>query len=98
VTHPVPVTAIDNFSYPEIQNAAQLSDPFTAALVFSTGYDPPHLLISLGHWNDFRRDLSPGAIARILDGNVTWQAERRGQWAAVLHFERPQEAKLAGPF
>jgi hypothetical protein len=23
-----------------------------------------------------------------------WHAERKGQWAAVLHFDHPQEARL----
>ena len=102
VSQPIPVVAIDNFSYPQIQKASRLSDPYTAALIFSTKYDPPHLLLSLGRQNeaidsrffDFHRDLPPAAIARILDGSVTWQQQRKGQWAAVLHFDRPQEAFL----
>ena len=102
VSQPIPVVAIDNFSYPQIQKASRLSDPYTAALIFSTKYDPPHLLLSLGRQNeaidsrffDFHRDLPPAAIARILDGSVTWQQQRKGQWAAVLHFDRPQETFL----
>ena len=105
VKHAIPVVAIDNFSYAQIQKAAQLEEPYTAAFVFSTKYDPPHLLFSLGRRNeaidtrffDFHRDLDPTAIARLLDGSVTWQAERKGQWAAVLHFDRPQEARLLAP-
>jgi hypothetical protein len=104
VEHPVPVAAIDNFSFGQIQKAAQIPQPYTAAFVFSTKYDPPHLPFSLGRRNeaidmrffDFHHDLAPPVIARLLDGTVTWQAERKGQWAAVLHFDRPQEAKL-GP-
>jgi hypothetical protein len=30
----------------------------------------------------------------MLGGKVVWHAERKGQWAAVLHFDRPQEARL----
>ncbi|MBV8672960.1 MAG: glycosyltransferase family 39 protein, partial [Acidobacteriaceae bacterium] len=105
VRQPIPVVAIDNFSYPQIQKAAQSSDPYTAALIFSTKYDPPHLFVTLGRRNeviderffDFHRDLAPAAIARILDGSVTWQQQRKGQWAAVLHFDRPQEATLLRP-
>ena len=105
VRQPIPVIAIDNFSCPQIQKAAQLPDPYTAAFIFSTKYDPPHLFLSLGRRNeaidarffDFHRDLAPAAIARILDGSVTWQQQRKGQWAAVLHFDRPQEAKLLKP-
>jgi hypothetical protein len=105
VRQPIPVVAIDNFSFPQIQRAAQLDDPYTAAFVFSTKYDPPYLPFSLGRRNeaidmrffDFHRDLAPAVIARMLNGSVTWQAERMGQWAAVLHFDRPQEAKLRKP-
>jgi 4-amino-4-deoxy-L-arabinose transferase-like glycosyltransferase len=102
VKQPIPVVAIDNFSYGEIRKAAQLADTYSAALVFSTKYDPPHLLFSLGRKNeaidtrffDFHRDLTPPVIARLLDGSITWQAEHKGQWAAVLHFDRQQEAVL----
>jgi hypothetical protein len=96
---PVSVVSIDNFSLPQIQRAATLSG-YTVGLVFSTKYDPPHLPFSLGADNekldrryfDFHRDLSPEAIAGLLGGKVIWRAERKGQWAAVLHFDRPQEA------
>jgi len=102
VEQPIPVVAIDNFSFPQIQKAAQLTQPYTAGLIFSTKYDPPHLPFSLGRRNealdtrffDFHHDLAPGVIARLLDGAVTWQEQRKGQWAAVLHFDRPQEAEL----
>ena len=98
---PVSVATIDNFSLPQIQRAATLSG-YTVGLIFSTKYDPPHLLFSLGQQNerldrrffDFHRDLPPEAVASLLGGKVVWQAERNGQWAAVLHFDRPQEARL----
>jgi hypothetical protein len=98
---PVSVVTIDNFSLPQIQRAATLSG-YTVGLIFSTKYDPPHLPLSLGQGNekldrryfDFHRDLPPEAIASMLGGKVVWHAERKGQWAAVLHFDRPQEARL----
>jgi hypothetical protein len=98
---PVSVVTIDNFSLPQIQRAATLSG-YTVGLIFSTKYDPPHLPLSLGQGNekldrrffDFHRDLPPEAIAAMLGGKVIWRAERKGQWAAVLHFDRPQEARL----
>jgi len=100
VTKPLQVATIDNFSMPQIEKAAQLTDPYTVGLIFSTKYDPPHLPFSLGRKNeafdtrffDFHRDLPPEMIARLLGGKVVWHAEKRGQWAAVLHFDRPQEA------
>ncbi|HTZ90543.1 MAG TPA: glycosyltransferase family 39 protein [Alloacidobacterium sp.] len=100
VTKPMSVAVIDNFSLPQIEKAAQLTDPYTVGLIFSTKYDPPRLPLSLGRKNealdtrffDFHRDLPPEMIAHLLGGKVVWRAERKGQWAAVLHFDRPQEA------
>ncbi len=98
---PIRVVSIDNFSLPEIQRAAALP-AFSVAVVFSTKYDPPHLRLSLGPRNealdrcyfDFHQDLSAQAIAQQLGGTLVWQAMRRGQWAAVLYFDRPQHAGL----
>jgi Dolichyl-phosphate-mannose-protein mannosyltransferase len=98
---PMRVLAVDDFSSTQIQLAAALPE-FSAAIVFSTKYDPPHLPLSLGPRNqaldrrffDFHQDLSAQAIAQVLGGRVVWQGERQGQWAAVLHFERPQQALL----
>jgi hypothetical protein len=98
---PVSVVSIDNFSLPQIERAATLPG-YTVGLIFSTKYDPPHLPFSLGARNekldrryfDFHRDLPAEAIAGLLGGKVVWREERKGQWAAVLHFDRPQEARL----
>ena len=102
VTQPISVAAIDNFSYEQIQRAAQLPETYTTGLIFSTKYDPPHLPFNLGHRNeafdtrffDFHHDLSPQLVARLLGGNVVWREDRKGQWVAVLHFNRAVEAKL----
>lgn len=98
---PVSVVTIDNFSLPQIQRAAALPG-YTVGLIFSTKYDPPHLPFSLGRRNeqldrryfDFHRDLPPEAIAGLLGGKVVWHEDRKGQWAAVLHFDRPQQASV----
>jgi hypothetical protein len=96
VTKPVPVVAIGNFSGAEIEKAAEMRDDYSAALVFSTKYDPPRLWLGLGRWNekfderyfDFHRDMPPGLIARVLGGQVVWGEERKGQWVAVLQLSR----------
>lgn len=95
VRRPFPVVAIDNFSAPAIEQAESLPQTYSAALVFSTKYDPPHLWLGLRRWNekfdreyfDFHRDLAPGMIARLLGGDVVWRETHRGQWVAVLRFE-----------
>jgi hypothetical protein len=102
VTRAVPVVAIGNFSAREVAKAAAMPGEYSAAIVFSTKYDPPRLLFNLGRRNeeldaryfDFHRDLQPGLIARELGGQVVWREERKGQWVAVLRFARegPSEA------
>jgi hypothetical protein len=102
VQQPVRVVAIENFSAEQIAAAMKTPEDYSAALVFSTKYDPPRLWLSLGRRNeeldtryfDFHRDLPPGMIARVLGGRVVWGAERKGQWVAVLRFARtgPSEA------
>jgi hypothetical protein len=102
VRRPIPVVAIDNFSLTEIQKAASSNEDYSVGLAFSTKYDPPHLPFSLGARNegldrrffDFHRDLDPAAIAHLLDGSVFWRGEHKGEWAAVLHFNRPQLAEF----
>lgn len=98
VAAPVRVVTIDDFSAPQIEKAEQMPGAFSAALAFSTKYDPPHLLFGMDarseEWNrryfGFHRDLSPWAIARALGGTIAWGAERKGQWVAVLSFtQRP---------
>ena len=103
VRKPVSVVKIENFSVDEIQKAARLTDPYTVAFPFSTKYDPPNLPFSLGprsealdtRFFDFHHDLAPEAIAHLLGGQVVWEADRNGQWAAVLHLDRPQLASVA---
>jgi 4-amino-4-deoxy-L-arabinose transferase-like glycosyltransferase len=103
--HPVKTTAIQNFSIEEIQKAAADPGSYDVALVFSTKWEPPANRINLGRHNesadtkyfDFHRDLSPAEVAALLHGDVVWQARRKGEWAAVVHFPRIVEAALAQP-
>ena len=100
--HPVKTTAIQNFSMEEIQKAAADPGSYDVALVFSTKWEPPANRINLGRQNesadtkyfDFHRDLSPAEVAALLHGDVVWQARRKGEWAAVIHFPRVVEAAL----
>ncbi len=102
VKNPVPVVAVANFSLPEIQKAAGSAQDFSVGFAFSTKYDPPHQWLNLGARNeafdtrffDFHRDLEPNAIAHLLQGKIVWWEERQGEWAAVVHFNRPQVASL----
>lgn len=102
VSQPVDVALVDNFSFGQIQRASQSDDQYNVALVFSTKYVPPRWTLHLGRFNEkmdarffgFHYDLGPATIARLLGGQVVWSENRGGQWAAVLHFDRPEEARL----
>jgi hypothetical protein len=104
LTHPITVMAINDFSFGQIQRAAQSSGPYEVALVFSTKYVPKWSL-GLGRYTEemdarffgFHYDLDPTIIARLLDGQVIWSERHHGEWAAVLHFDRPQVARLQEP-
>ncbi len=99
--HPVKTAAIDNFSIEQIEKAAGDPGAYDMALIFSTKWAPPANQVNLGKRNesndrkyfDFHRDLSPQEVALLLHGDVVWQAKRKGEWAAVLHFPRIVEAR-----
>jgi 4-amino-4-deoxy-L-arabinose transferase-like glycosyltransferase len=103
--HPVKTEAIQNFAIDQIQKAAADPGSYDVALVFSTKWEPPANRINIGRSNesadtkyfDFHRDLSPAEIAGLLHGDVVWQANRKGEWAAVIHFPRIVEAALIQP-
>jgi 4-amino-4-deoxy-L-arabinose transferase-like glycosyltransferase len=103
--HPVKTAAIQNFAIDQIQKAAADPGTYDVALIFSTKWDPPPNQINLGRRNqsadakyfDFHRDLSPSEVATLLHGDIVWQAHRKGEWAAVIHFPRIVEAALIQP-
>jgi hypothetical protein len=102
VKKPLAVVTVANFSLSEIEKAAASPQDFSVGFAFSTKFDPPRLMLDLGARNealdtrffDFHRDLAPGAIAHLLGGRIVWRDDRQGEWAAVLHFNRPQVASL----
>jgi hypothetical protein len=103
--HPVKTTSLQNFSMEEIEKAAASPGDYDAAFIFSTKWEPPANGVNLAHrsessdrkYFDFHRDLSPVEVATLLHGQIVWQAQRKGEWAAVLHFPRIVEAALVQP-
>jgi len=101
--HPIKTVAIQNFSLDQIQKAAADPGGYDVAFLFSTKWAPPANRFNLAPKNesadtkyfDFHRDVSPQEAAILLHGEVVWQARRKGEWAAVLHFPRSVEASLA---
>jgi hypothetical protein len=101
VKQPWDVYAIDDFSSAQIDKAAEEPGRYSAALVFSTKYDPPPL-ISLGRRYDekyfgLHHDLPPEAIAQRLSGQLIWKAQDQGMWIGLIRFNRQFEARTPSP-
>ena len=104
---PFGVCRIEDFTAAEIARAAAEPEKYSAALVFSTKYDPPPLLASLGLGSEslderffgLHHDLPPETIAGKLGGELVWKKEDQGQWVALIQFNRqpapPPEQRTA---
>jgi hypothetical protein len=100
VKEPWDVWAIDDFSEAQIERASAEPGRYSAAVVFSTKYDPPPL-VAFGprsqaldeRYFGLHHDLSPEVIARRLNGTVAWKTENEGMFAGVLRFNRQFEAE-----
>jgi hypothetical protein len=101
VKEPWDVWSIDDFSEAQIERAAAEPGRYSAALVFSTKFDPPPLVV-LGprsqaldeRYFGLHHDLSPEMIGHRLNGTVAWRAQDDGMWVGVLRFNRQFEARL----
>lgn len=99
---PFQVCAIDDFSAAEIARAAAEPEKYSAALVFSTKYEPPPGLFNLGRIGEsmderyfgLHHDLSPAIIAQRLGGKLVWRRDEDGMWIALIHFNHQVEARL----
>jgi len=105
VKTPYDVYRLDDFTEAQIDRAAAAPEKYSAALVFSTKYDPPVLPLSLGPKSEamderyfgLHHDLLPAAIAAKLGGNLVWERENAGMWIALLRFNRQIEASALLP-
>jgi hypothetical protein len=105
VKEPFSVFRIEDFSAAQIALAAQQPEKYSAALVFSTKYDPKSPLFTLGpasraldeQYFGLHYDLPPDTIAHQLGGTVLWRRDDAGMWVALLHFNRQLDARLAAP-
>ncbi len=101
---PFDVYRLEDFTAGQIARAAAEPEKYSAALVFSTKYDPPPLL-SLGPKSEameerffgLHHDLPPEQIARELGGTLVWKGEDQGQWVALIRFNRQFEAMARVP-
>jgi 4-amino-4-deoxy-L-arabinose transferase-like glycosyltransferase len=99
---PFAVYRLEDFTADQIARAAQEPEKYSAALVFSTKYDPPSLPLSLGpkaeavdeRYFGLHHDLPPELIALQLHGDLVWKQEDHGQWIALIRFPRQYDARL----
>ena len=100
VKEPYTVYRLEDFTSGQIDRAAAEPEKYSAALVFSTKYDPPSLPLSLGPKSEaideryfgLHHDLPPEAIALRLHGTLIWEKDDHGMWIALIRFNRQIEA------
>ena len=100
VRQPFHVFELEDFTAGQIDRAAAERSRFSMALVFSTKYDPPFPLFTLGarsreldqRYFGLHEDLSPEAIAARLGGSVVWERSDQGMWVALIRTNPPQQA------
>jgi len=100
VKQPWDVCRIDDFTAAQIDRAAQEPQAYSAALAFSTKYEPASPLFRFGgealeeRYFGLHHDLPPERIARQLGGKLEWKRDDDGMWIALIRFNRPVEARL----
>ena len=101
IDRPMRVTSLENFTREQVLKAAQEPATYDTAILFPTHFVSPTLQQYFAtHPSSARarsyfagRDLSAKEAAGLLGGKVVWQADRNGEWAAVLRFPRSYEAR-----
>ena len=99
---PFDVYRLEDFTEAQIARAAAEPEKYSAALVFSTKYDPQSPLFTLGpaskamdeRYFGLHRDLPPEEIAAELHGTLVWKREDQGMWVALIRFDRQLDARL----
>ncbi len=103
VKNPFEVFALEDFTAEQIARAAAEPGRYSAALVFSTKYDPQPSWFTLGakskeldeRYFGLHHDLPPELIAAQLGGDLVWRENRDGMWVALIRFHRQFEARMA---
>jgi hypothetical protein len=105
VRQPMSVVPVDDFSYGQLQLARLAAGQYDVALIFSTKQKPSASLLDRWPWWErmsrryfgFHRDLAPEEATELLGGRVTWERKRGQQWAAIVSFDRVEDAALFSP-
>ncbi len=100
VRQPLQVVRIENFSAPEIERAAQATEQFDTAYLFTTKWEPPHpffqrLAFGKGiqeRFFDYHEDLAPQLAADILGGRLATYNSQNNEWIALIAIEKVENA------
>ena len=100
VAQPVRILRIENFSFEQLESAAQVRGQFQLAFVFSTK-EEPRLLFHFGWWQrlqeryfGYHRDLSPEAAAQVLGGRLVYVQHRGSQWVGITAIDVIENAGM----
>jgi hypothetical protein len=100
VKQPWDVCLINDFTAAQINRAAGEPQAYSAALAFSTKYEPPSPLFLFGgeavdeRYFGLHHDLPPERIAGQLGGTLEWKRDDDGMWIALMRFNRQIEARM----
>ena len=100
VKQPLDVVRIENFSPLYIEQAAQATDQFDVAYLFTTKWEPPHPFLPdvfLGkrlqeRFFDYHEDILPRRAANILGGRTVTYLNRNNEWVALISIEKIENA------
>lgn len=100
VHQPMRVVRIEDFSAQQIELARMAGGQYDVALLFSTKQQPSASLLDRWPWWErisrkyfgFHRDLPPDIAAQMLGGRIVWERRRGQQWAAIVSFDRVENA------
>ncbi|MDE3105904.1 MAG: glycosyltransferase family 39 protein [Acidobacteriota bacterium] len=102
--HPVAVTPVQDFQ-PQTLATLPATTAYDTVLLFSMKWSPAPGALNLGHANeandvryfDFHHDATPDQAAQLLHATVVWQAQRHGEWVAILRKDaQPSAGNAAG--
>lgn len=99
------VVRLEDFSAQQIEFARMAGGQYDAALLFSTKQEPSASLLDRWSWWErisrkyfgFHRDLPPEVAAEMLGGRIVWERRKDQQWAAIVSFDRVENARLFSP-
>jgi hypothetical protein len=100
VKQPLTVVRIENFTAPQVERAAQATGEFDVAYLFTTKWEPKHLLFSGFFFGkrlherffDYHEDVSPQSAAQLLGGRITDYKNRNNEWIALIPIEKVENA------